>query len=255
MSTLPATPSDRSKEAGNQLVFSYLTLRNLIGLCGLCLPFTLAIHPSRPGAYDGFEPSISDYFYTDRGDLLVVILGVLCVFLFTYTGYTWKERTLTAIAAICGLGVAFVPTQRKDVPYDNAVHTNNGSIFHNHLMGIHLVLAGIFLICLAVMSLRFFTLTDGELRYPDHRLTQKGKRNRVYKWCGWIMIASVSILGVYILLKHLAGLDLKTFPIILLFETIAVVAFGISWLTKGETLWPDGQHYLVTFKNRLLGKA
>jgi hypothetical protein len=115
-------------------------------------------------------------------------------------------------------------------------------------------MAGIFLLCLAVMSLRFFTLTDGELRYPDHKLTPKGKRNRVYKWCGWTMVASVSILGIYFLLRKFAGLDLKTFPIIFLFETIAVVAFGISWLTKGETLWPDGQHYLITFKNKLLNK-
>jgi hypothetical protein len=27
--------------------------------------------------------------------------------------------------------------------------------------------------------------------------------------------------------------------------TIATIVFGISWITKGETLFPDGQHYAV----------
>ena len=86
--------SDVSKEKNNELVFSYLTLRNLIGFCGISLPWALALFPSRSGSDYGFEPSISDYFYTDRGDVLVVLLSVLGVFLLTYTGYNWRERAL-----------------------------------------------------------------------------------------------------------------------------------------------------------------
>jgi hypothetical protein len=35
-------------------------------------------------------------------------------------------------------------------------------------------------------------------------------------------------------------------PIIFIFEAIALFAFSTTWLTKGETLYPDGEHYIVT---------
>jgi hypothetical protein len=35
------------------------------------------------------------------------------------------------------------------------------------------------------------------------------------------------------------------FPFIFLMEVIAIEAFGFLWITKGQTLWPDGQHYLA----------
>lgn len=47
-------PSDSTKEANNELVFSYLTLRNLIGFSGILLPIILAIAPRRPSDYYGF---------------------------------------------------------------------------------------------------------------------------------------------------------------------------------------------------------
>src|SRR5690606_11597741 len=98
------------KEIHNELVFSYLTLRNLIGFSGMLLPvilvFTTAIGENDPIiAY-----SISDYYYTSNGDVLVVLLCVLGVFLLTYKGYTWKERILTSLAAVSAIGVAFSPT-------------------------------------------------------------------------------------------------------------------------------------------------
>jgi hypothetical protein len=55
--------ADNKKEKKNDLVFSYLTLRNLIGFAGMLLPVALAVWPKRPSAYHGFEPSISDYCY------------------------------------------------------------------------------------------------------------------------------------------------------------------------------------------------
>jgi hypothetical protein len=235
--------SNTTKHENANLVVSYLTLRNLIGFCGMLLPIALAIFPSRPTNYHGFEPSISDYFYTDRGDILVVILSVLGVFLLTYTGYNWKERLLTMTAAICGLGVAFVPTQSKCLDCKLSTHTETGGVFSPFFSeGWHLGFAAVFLLCLARMSLKYFVQTNQvSLRKTDGTLTQKGKRNIVYKVCGWIMVICVGILGLYFILKP----DLKSFPVIFVFESIAVEAFGFAWLTKGETLWPDGEHYMV----------
>jgi hypothetical protein len=67
MITAEQHAKDASKESNNDLVFSYLTLRNLIGFCGMLIPWILALWPTRKGPDYGFEPSISDYFYTDRG--------------------------------------------------------------------------------------------------------------------------------------------------------------------------------------------
>jgi len=35
-----------------------------------------------------------------------------------------------------------------------------------------------------------------------------------------------------------------TIPVIFILETVAIEAFGLSWITKGQTLWPDGEHYI-----------
>jgi uncharacterized Tic20 family protein len=238
---------DRAKEADNNLVFSYLTLRNLIGFSGLLLPVLLAILPHRKSDYHNFEPSISDYFYTDRGDVLVVILCIIGVFLFTYKGYTWIERGLTLLAGISGIGVAFVPTTSKCEACDYSVHTNNGGVIGQMIgHGMHIVFAGLFLGSLAIMSLVFFPKTSAPSLKHDGKLTQKAKRNRVYKICGWIMVASLALLvGYFVIDTYISEVDLHGFPIIYVFETIAVEAFAVSWLTKGETLWPDGQHYMV----------
>lgn len=234
---------DKLKEVNNELVFSYLTLRNLIGACGMLLPVALAIFPSRSSEYYGFEPSISDYFYTDRGDILVVILCVLGAFLATYSGYDWKERLLTIIAGIGSIGVAFVPTMQRCNDCLHSVHTNSGGIFPK-LAGtaLHFLFAATFLFVLAIISLVFFTKTGNEaIHKADGKLSQKGKRNIVFRICGWIIMICLAILGLYFVFKP----DLKGFPVIYVFESIAVEAFGFSWLTKGQTLWPDGEHYLV----------
>ncbi len=245
--------SDTKKRNDNGIVFSYLTLRNLIGLGGMLLPLMLAIFPRRMGEYYKIEPSISDYFYTDRGDILVVILCVLGAFLVTYAGYTWQERGLTFLAGFCGMGVAFVPTHVACGNCDFSVHTDHGGLFPT-IAGTwwHFAFAATFLFSLAIMSLVFFTKSSiaGDHRKADGSLTQKGKRNIVYKICGWIIIASLVVLALFFVIKP----DVSHFPVVFTFETIAIEAFGFSWLVKGETIWPDGEHYLVTGIKEMLGK-
>jgi len=104
---------DRLKEKENKLVFSYMTLRNLIGFCGMILPLALVLTTKTSPVDNTIESSISDYYYTSSGDVLVVFLCVLGTFLFTYKGYDKKEKFLSTITAICGIGVAFSPTATK----------------------------------------------------------------------------------------------------------------------------------------------
>src|SRR5688572_17238198 len=243
----PATPNpndqarDRRKEQENELVVSYTTLRNLIGFGGMLLPFVLMFLTKE--ANNVFvEPSISDYYYTKNGDILVVLLSVLGVFLFTYNGYNWKEKALTTVAALCALGVAFSPTGSRAAEIDpNSVHTaiNFGGLL------IHFLFAGVFFVALAIVTLKYFPKSDDPAtKKHDGKKTAKEKRNVIYRICGWIMIGSVALLLIYFLLLELDAFQ-TNFPVVFVLEAIAVEAFGIAWITKGETLLPDGEHYMV----------
>ena len=244
----PATPdtkdhkTDRRKEQENELVLSYTTMRNLIGFGGMLLPFVLMFFTKE--ANNGFvEPSISDYYYTKNGDILVVLLSVLGVFLITYTGYNWKEWALTTLAAICALGVAFSPTgSRLEIDEKStSIHTEIN--FGGHL--IHFLFAGVFFIALAIVTLKYFPRSDRPASgKSDGKTTPKEKRNVVYRVCGWTMIGCVGSLLIYFLLSEL-NMFKANFPVVFVLETIAIEAFGISWLTKGETLLPDGEHYMM----------
>lgn len=229
--------ADRKKEDSNELVISYMLLRKLIGICGMLLPFALALNPRRTSEYFGLEPSISDYYYTDRGDFLVVLLSILGIFLFTYKGYNRIEKILMRVSAVCAFGIAFVPTTLKcnDCPF--SVHTGSGGVFgHIFGEGLHILFAAVFLVSLGYISLKYFPQTDAaEPKKAKKDLTRKDKRNIVFKVCGWIILSCVFLLFLYFLIKP----DLKNFPVIFVLETIAVEAFALSWITKGELLLPD----------------
>ena len=235
--------SDRKKEDDNNLVFSYLTLRNFIGICGILLPIVLFFTTGKSENDRIIEPSISDYYYSSNGDILVVLLSVLGVFLFTYKGYKWQEKALTTTAAICGIGIAFSPTATQKAN-SLSIHISRDAV--PTIFGIerHFIFAVLFFIALGIISLKYFPKTDDKslLKKANDLNTQKAKRNLVYKICGWTIISCVILLGIYFIARPIQAL--KNVPVVFILETIAIWAFGISWLTKGETLLPDGEHYI-----------
>lgn len=245
--TKPIVKNDthRQKEVHNELVFSYMTLRNLIGFSGMLLPLILIITTNR-GLNDRIvEPSISDYYYTSNGDVVVVLLSILGVFLFTYKGYNKKENILTILAAICSIGVAFSPTVTKYGRSSFSVHTTNDAVPTIFGLELHLIYAAVFFITLALISLIYFPRSyNPALNNRMDIDSAKGKRNIVFKVCGWIMLICVMLLAVYFM-SDTIQFYLGNIPVIFILETIAIEAFGISWITKGETLWPDGKHYFV----------
>ena len=60
---------DQVKEDLNDLVFSYVTLRNLIGFSGILLPTILVIFSKREEHEKVIQSSISAYYYTSVGDV------------------------------------------------------------------------------------------------------------------------------------------------------------------------------------------
>lgn len=83
------------------------------------------------------------------------------------------------------------------------------------------------------MSIFLFTKSD---QSKENQTPQKRTRNIVYIVCGVIMILSILILGIYFI-EH----GNKDSRIVFSLEILSLLAFGISWLTKGEALFGDKQ--------------
>ena len=64
---------------------------------------------------------------------------------------------------------------------------------------------------------------------------EKKNRNKIYKICGIVMICCIlAIAGSLIFLKQ--GICEK-YSLVYWFESIALISFGISWITKSETFY------------------
>src|SRR5215211_313347 len=80
-------------------VISYLALRKAIGIIGFLLPFVLVIGTwifARNFPY--IRSSISSYYYSTMGDVLVGGLCAIGVFLISYKGYDSPASRLPFVA-------------------------------------------------------------------------------------------------------------------------------------------------------------
>ena len=117
MNSAPAAPTPPARqEDENALVISFLAVRQALGYLGYLLPLSLLAYAvTAPGR---LEPSISDFYYTPMGDILVGILVAIGIFLVTYTGFERKpgeflsDRWLARIAGAGAIGVALFPIHR-----------------------------------------------------------------------------------------------------------------------------------------------
>jgi zinc transporter ZupT len=92
----------------------------------------------------------------------------------------------------------------------------------------HFVFAALLFTTLAIMALRF-SKTD-----PDGTPTsQKSRRNIIYRTCAALIAASMLVAFVANFLPAAIKQDM---PSLFWYEAIAVVAFSVSWLVKGETI-------------------
>jgi putative copper export protein len=105
-----------------------------------------------------------------------------------------------------------------------------------HVIGaIHGGFAALFFGTLTYFSLVLFTKTNPRKK-PTRRKLQ---RNMVYRVCGAIMAACILLAAVYAVLPAEAQGRLSAYTPIYWLEATAIVAFGISWLTKGEAILKD----------------
>jgi hypothetical protein len=99
---------------------------------------------------------------------------------------------------------------------------------------LHYVFAATFLLTLAFFCLKLFTKTHAH-RHPTAR---KLMRNRIYVACGWTIIGCIATIGAMSVAAW-AGRPFLPHGMVFWLESLAVWAFGWSWLVKGEVILKD----------------
>ena len=199
------------------LAAAYTHLQRIVGVMAVALPFVL-FFGNWALTGNELESSISAYYHTPMGSVFVGVLWALGVFFLSYNykplpGFNLDNNlsTLASVAAVC---VAVFPTTS-----DASVSTRS----EQNIAIVHMVSAGVLFTLLAVFALFLFPRSSGEMT------PQKRHRNLVYRVCGVVMAAAI----VSMFPSQLAP---DSWHLFLWLETVSVLAFGISWLVKGEFL-------------------
>jgi hypothetical protein len=213
---------------------SYLALRKAVGIVALALPVALVIGyfvltplgSTRTWPNPPLLESISAYYYSCMGHVFTGALCAIALFLLCTQGYDRADEIAGYMACGFAFGVAFCPTTPETASCGGTV-----TPLEKSLGTAHEILAALLFLTLSYFCLFLFTRTSGN---PTPR---KKQRNMVYKVCGGIMIFSMAVMtSLHI---QAVGEFFQHVKMLLIFETVCLFAFGVAWLTKGETFLKD----------------
>ncbi|MEX2181437.1 MAG: hypothetical protein WD771_05305 [Gemmatimonadaceae bacterium] len=195
--------------------------QQLIGYLGLLLPFLIyGLAGIRPT--DGLEPwqllpSVSAYYHTGAVGMFVGVLFALALFLVTYRGYKddLADRRIGKVAGLAAIGVALFPTTAPDGVMPPTWWSETTTVIH------YVSAVGLF-ICFIVFAVWLFRKSSIPARAD--RPPDKRRRDDICLACGIVMILAV----LWAASSMLTGVDIF-WP-----ETVAIIAFAVSWLVKGE---------------------
>lgn len=213
---------DPAPDPKDPLVFSYLELRQSVGAIGMLLPFVVSIGTILLSGPQMLS-SISSYYYSIMGDVFVGSLCAIGVFLWSYKGYDRRDAIAGNIAAFFAIGVALFPTEP-----DVVTSTTQTVIGH-----LHLLFAAGFFLTLAYFSLALFRKTSADKAPTRMKLI----RNAVYTVAGYTILLSIAAIALMRFVP--ADSAIQTFTPVFWFESIAIIAFGFSWIVKGEAILKD----------------
>jgi hypothetical protein len=173
--------------------------------------------------------SVSAYYHTCSRDVFVGILSVVGLFLIMYQGPEAIDDRAGLLAGLCALGVATFPVAK---PGHVGAPVGLLQLPGSTSQYVHLAFAATLFIILAAMAGFLFTRNSGQGRTP-----QKHWRDGIYRVCACAIV--VSLLGI---LMHMAWFPNATIfgaPPVFVGEAVSLLAFGYSWLIKGETFFRD----------------
>jgi formate hydrogenlyase subunit 3/multisubunit Na+/H+ antiporter MnhD subunit len=219
------------------------TLRRLIGTLGMLLPLLLPLFLYFDNGHQQVLPSISHYYFTRANPIFIIIVSILGVFLIIYKGHTMNDFIVSTLSGLGALLLLIFPTDNlaEICNLDHKNHVVTVLKISPARASFHYACAAVFLGGLAFMSLFFFTRSNK----PKGMMGRaKEKRNIIYRVCGIVMVMAMLI----IVAGLLGMIDEETderLSLTFWMETLAVEAFGISWLVKGETLYRDRDEDLI----------
>jgi hypothetical protein len=149
--------------------------------------------------------------------------------MWAYKGYGKVDNLTGTFASVFTLGVAFLPTSVGEPLtdcFDEALDFGWISTFH-------------FVSAACLFSLLAFFCLVLFVKGSDDPTPQKLKRNAVYKWCGWIIVACIVLIALYNLCLKSWYPDLAYMRPVFFLEAAALYAFSFSWLVKGEIMLGD----------------
>jgi len=199
--------------------------RRLIGILGLLLPLLLFIfaglrHTVGLPAWTPLN-SISAYYYTGAVAIFVGVLFALALFLLTYPGYKGviADRLLGLVGGTAAILVALFPTSAPD-------GLSAPTWWSPYMRTVHYLSAVVLFVVFILFAIWLFRKSNIPRR--GDRPLEKRRRDDICLASGIIMIASVLW----------AASSMFTHAPIFIPESIAIIAFAVSWLTKGEVHKP-----------------
>lgn len=243
--------------------FDQRRLANICGTAAFLLPVTILAISWSAGS---LRYSISHNYYVPfLGDVFVGTLCVIGALLIAYRGSSQKEDWITIFAGFCAIAVALIPVEgagrdagkfaaRIFVEFESAKDAG-GELketiaqltcepryfcFFEFLRSFHAVSAAVLFGTLAFLNLFVFTRVDAQSHTEvDGTLTEaKKRRDVVYIVCGWtILTVLFALVGAHFL-GVMGAAWWNQWRLTFWGETIMVLAFGVSWMTKGQLIAP-----------------
>ena len=214
-------------------VNSFRRIRKAIGVLALSFPILLWLLSLIPFFKTNIQASISHYYYTNFRDLFTGILCAIGLFLIRYKGHTnsnffKNDRKLTNLAGFMAFGIALIPTAPATCCH--IVHTLIPLCF-KWLGWIHYGFAAVFFVALSIISINVFTIGQKQNKELAKSIFNE---NNIYRTCGYIMLGLLILAPICEIFKCFNHSTL-------LFETLILIFFGISWLIKGRILGDKGK--------------
>jgi len=217
--------NNESKKAfntiGKVVSYNFISIRRYIGYLAISFPVLLIMSAFLGGNDSAFQNSISSYYNTKARDVYVSFFVAYACLIFFYRGYDRKDNIIGNIGGFIALGIALV-------------HYVPLMIKLEIMKTIETLFYSFFFLIQASFPLLLFRKVD----VTQSISKAKFRRNRIYLACGVIVLSSITLIPIVIIFETP---NLDNYNPIFTIETIAFIAFGVSWLIKGQVLLSDNK--------------
>ena len=235
--TVPSPSDYGQKKPDTPSVLSYFAQRRAAGYIGFLLPPAVLVY-DRYLTLGCLPGSISASYHTGIRNFFVGSLCAVGVFLISSIGYE-EDKPWSIFAGVMAFLVAFCPTQVDTCKIAGSAETSTVTPV------IHGIAAPALFLTFAYFCLVLFIRTrkDG---VPDSRpklaTLPKPKRHRniVYLVCGWVMVTTMTVFGVWVGVAKLLNIAMPH-HLLFIVEWVCLWAFGFAWLVKGQQLFKDAE--------------